>query len=44
VSPYADEIQIFNEQDRISPIHPVYVIPFDSQEEMKKYFLAKTGF
>ncbi|KAB5518818.1 terpenoid cyclases/protein prenyltransferase alpha-alpha toroid [Coniochaeta sp. 2T2.1] len=44
VSPYADEVQIFQDDDRVEPIHPVYVIPQKSVSDIKRYFLAKQGF
>ncbi|KAL1857000.1 hypothetical protein VTK73DRAFT_8158 [Phialemonium thermophilum] len=44
VSPYRDEPQIFDERDRLLPVHPVYVIPQSSQESIRDYFLAKQGF
>ena len=44
VSPYLDEDQIFDEQDRINPIDPVYTIPERCVEDIKRYFAEKQGF
>jgi protein farnesyltransferase subunit beta len=44
VSPYTDEPQIFEENDRVVPIHPVYAIPQKSVDDVKHYFSAKQSF
>jgi len=44
VSAYTEEVQIFDEQDRVNPVHPVYTIPERCVTEMKSYFAAKQGF
>lgn len=44
VSPYLDEVQVFDEQDRIVPLHPVYAIPSECVSDIKAYFDAKQGF
>lgn len=44
VSPYLDEVQIFDEQDRIAPLHPVYAIPAECVTDIKFYFEKKQGF
>ncbi|KAF9876197.1 farnesyltransferase beta subunit ram1 [Colletotrichum karsti] len=45
VSPCAEEgAQIFDEEDRVGTIHPVYTIPQESVDDMKAYFAAKQGF
>jgi protein farnesyltransferase subunit beta len=44
VSPYLDEVQIFEEDDRVVPIHPVYAIPHKSVDDIRRYFSAKQGF
>ena len=44
VSPYADEVQIFQDEDRVEPIHPVYAIPQTSVNDIRRYFSAKQGF
>lgn len=44
VSPYLDEVQVFNEQDRIVPLHPVYAIPAECVADIKTYFDTKQGF
>lgn len=44
VSPYLDEVQVFDEQDRLVPLHPVYAIPADCVADIKAYFGAKQGF
>jgi protein farnesyltransferase subunit beta len=42
--PYMDEVQIFEEEDRVVPIHPVYVIPQRHVDDIKRYFAGKEGF
>lgn len=44
VSPYLDEAQLFDEQDRIVPLHPVYAVPVECAADIKAYFDAKQGF
>lgn len=44
VSPYLGEVQIFDEQDRIVPLHPVYAIPAKCAADIKKHFAARQGF
>jgi len=44
VSPYVEGVQIFDEQDRVATIHPVYTIPEAKVDEIKAYFAAKQGF
>lgn len=44
VSPYLDEVQVFDERDRIVPLHPVYAIPAECVADIKAYFDAKQGF
>lgn len=44
VSPYLDEVQIFDDQDRIAPLHPVYAIPAECVADIKSYFERKQGF
>lgn len=44
VAPYLDEVQVFDEQDRIVPLHPVYAVPLSCVTEMRAYFDAKQGF
>lgn len=44
VSPYLDEVQVFDEQDRLVPLHPVYAIPSECVSDIKAYFDAKQGF
>lgn len=41
MEPYIDEVQIFEEEDRVKPIHPVYVIPQGHVQDIKRYFAAK---
>lgn len=43
VSPYSED-QIFDEQDRIHPIDPVYTIPERCVRDIKRYFAEKQGF
>ena len=44
VSPYLDEVQIFDEQDYIVPLHPVYAVPVECVADIKSYFERKQGF
>ena len=44
VSPYLDEVQIFDDKDRVGTLHPVYTIPERRVDEIKAYFAAKQGF
>lgn len=44
VTPYPDEAQIFDEQDRLVPLHPVYALPLGRVADIKRYFDAKPGF
>ncbi|OHE94247.1 prenyltransferase and squalene oxidase [Colletotrichum orchidophilum] len=42
-SPCAEGTQVFNEEDRVGTIHPVYTIPQESVDDMKAYFASKQG-
>lgn len=44
VTPYLGEAQIFDEQDRLVPLHPLYAIPLGRVADIKRYFDAKPGF
>lgn len=44
VSPYMEGEQIFDEEDRVATVHPVYVIPKHKVEEIQNYFASKEGF
>lgn len=44
VFPDFPEIQVFDEQDRIAPIDPVYTIPLEERAAFISYFRAETGF
>ncbi|KAI1499488.1 prenyltransferase and squalene oxidase [Biscogniauxia marginata] len=44
VSPYIEDHQIFDEQDRINATDPVYAIPEEKRKEIMSYFLSKPGF
>ncbi|KAK0709698.1 terpenoid cyclases/protein prenyltransferase alpha-alpha toroid [Lasiosphaeria miniovina] len=44
VLPYFEGVQIFDQRDRVRPIHPVYAIPHRNQQAIRNYFLAKEGF
>jgi protein farnesyltransferase subunit beta len=39
-----DGEQIFDEEDRVATVHPVYVIPQHKVEDMQSYFSSKHGF
>ena len=46
VLPYVDDggVQVYEQEDLVRPIHPVYAIPERAQESMRAYFLGKEGF
>ncbi|KAH7265372.1 terpenoid cyclases/protein prenyltransferase alpha-alpha toroid [Fusarium redolens] len=44
VTPYMEGEQIFDEEDRVATVHPVYVIPQHTVEDMQSYFSSKHGF
>ncbi|KAM0260608.1 hypothetical protein ACHAQJ_002670 [Trichoderma viride] len=44
VLPHTSGEQIFDEEDRIGSIHPVYTIPQHKVDEIRGYFLLKEGF
>ncbi|RYO75532.1 hypothetical protein DL764_010415 [Monosporascus ibericus] len=44
VSPLVNDIQVFDEDDRINPIDPVYAIPQSRREDIIAFFTAKQGF
>jgi protein farnesyltransferase subunit beta len=44
VSLYLDDVQIFEEEDQVVPIHPVYAIPYQSVADIRRYFSVKQGF
>ncbi|KAK4127211.1 terpenoid cyclases/Protein prenyltransferase [Parathielavia appendiculata] len=44
VLPYLDGLRIFDNTDRVRPIHPVYAIPQQSVRAMREYFRARPGF
>ncbi|KAL2162050.1 hypothetical protein VTH06DRAFT_7835 [Thermothelomyces fergusii] len=44
VLPYLDGPQVFDNNDRVRPIHPIYAIPQPCVKAMKEYFDRKQGF
>ncbi|KAM4063000.1 prenyltransferase and squalene oxidase repeat domain-containing protein [Hirsutella rhossiliensis] len=44
VSTYDKGEQIFDEQDRVRPTHPVYAIPQENADDCQNYFASKPGF
>ncbi|RYP92866.1 hypothetical protein DL770_001037 [Monosporascus sp. CRB-9-2] len=44
VSPLVNDIQVFDEDDRINPIDPVYAVPQSRREDIMAFFTAKQGF
>ncbi|KAK1759547.1 terpenoid cyclases/protein prenyltransferase alpha-alpha toroid [Echria macrotheca] len=36
-----DDLQVFEREDLVRPVHPVYAIPLASKDAMRSYFLAK---
>lgn len=43
-SPYMVGEQIFDEQDRVTALHPVYVVPQHKIDDIKEHFMLKRGF
>lgn len=41
---FVEESQIYDEEDRVRTLHPVFVIPEGAAEEMRAYFSSKGGF
>jgi protein farnesyltransferase subunit beta len=41
---FIEEGQVYNEEDRVRALHPVFVIPDGSAEETREYFASKGGF
>lgn len=41
---FKDGEQIFDEEDRVKPVHPVYVIHPDKMRAVRQYFQNKPGF
>jgi len=44
VLPHFDDVRIYEPEDLVRAIHPVYAIPQQHQQAIKGYFLAKEGF
>ncbi|KAL2136093.1 hypothetical protein VTI74DRAFT_5499 [Chaetomium olivicolor] len=44
VLPFLDGVQLFDNKDRVRPIHPVYAIPQQNVRAMKAYFTERRGF
>ncbi len=44
VLPYLDGPQVFDNADRVRPIHPVYAIPQQQVRAVKEFFGGKMGF
>ncbi|KAI0973241.1 terpenoid cyclases/protein prenyltransferase alpha-alpha toroid [Xylaria arbuscula] len=44
VLPHLDEAQVYNEEDRVGPTDPVYVIPEDKRKDIMSYFSSRPGF
>lgn len=42
--PIIEDSQVFDEGDRIGTLHPVFVIPPGTAEEMRAHFASKGGF
>ena len=39
-----EQEQVFDVEDRLTPIHPIYVIPWDKVEQTHVFFADKGGF
>jgi protein farnesyltransferase subunit beta len=44
VLPYLDGLQIFDNADRVRPVHPVYAIPQQCVRAMREHFRGRQGF
>ena len=44
VSPCDDGEQVFDEKDRVGAMHPIYNIPQQRADNIRKYFASKQGF
>ncbi|KAI0477709.1 terpenoid cyclases/Protein prenyltransferase [Xylariaceae sp. FL0804] len=44
VSPHVDGQQVFDEEDRVRTLDPVYVIPEERRKEIMSFFVSKPGF
>jgi protein farnesyltransferase subunit beta len=42
--PFIEESQIYDEEDRVGTLHPIFVIPEGIAEETLAYFASKSGF
>ena len=42
--PIVEESQVYDEEDRVGTLHPVFVIPEGVAEETRAYFALKGGF
>jgi protein farnesyltransferase subunit beta len=42
--PFVGDEQIYDEEDRVGTLHPVFVIPEGAAEETRAYFASKGGF
>ncbi len=42
--PIIENSQIFEEEDRVGTLHPIFVIPEGTAEEMRAYFTSRGGF
>ncbi len=42
--PFVDTTQIYEEEDRVGTLHPVFVIPEGVAEQTRAYFASKGGF
>lgn len=40
-APAAPDGEVFDENDQVPPMHPVYVIPWGAAEEVQRYFEAR---
>lgn len=41
---FVEEIQIYDEEDRVKTLHPVFALPENVPERTRAYFIAKGGF
>lgn len=44
--PFADDegVQVFDEEDRVATVHPIYTMSADRVDQIQAYFRAKVGF
>ena len=44
VEPYVGESQVYEEEDRVATLHPIFVVPEGVAEATRAHFTSKGGF